>query len=325
MAHEMPPLEVPLPWQADAWRRFLGAFEAGRLAHAILLGGAAGTGKRPLALAMAARLLCEGRPDGPACDMCRSCRLRIAGNHPDQMLVEPEADSSGILRIASARALTEFSHRTSQYNGYRVAMIMPAEAMNRHTANALLKTLEEPPAGVVIILVSHEPGRLGATIRSRCQHYRLGTPPPAQAVAWLRAQGVDDAADKLGLAGGSPLTALALAGDEGMPRLDRLIASIEAVVGGQRGVVETAADWQAVGALETTRLMQRLAVQLMRAQADPASAMAGLTAAPTLRARLDLPRLSRIADRLLALRGAAGQSLSRELSLEALFLVWSDG
>lgn len=318
-------VEAPLPWQAEAWRRFLSAVESGRLAHAILLGGAAGTGKRQLALAMMARLLCEAPGADAACGTCRGCRLRIAGSHPDQMLIEPEADGSGILKIESARALTEFSHRTSQYDGYRVALVMPAEAMNRNTANALLKTLEEPPTGMVIILVSHEPGRLSATIRSRCQHYRLGTPAPALAIDWLRAQGVAEAGQMLELAGGSPLAALVLAGETGTQRLDSLVTAIDDVVSGRRGVVEAAAEWQAVGALETTRLMQRLSVQLMRAQADPASGVVGLANAPALRARLDLKRISRISDRLLALRAAAGQSLSRELSMEALFLVWSEG
>ncbi len=322
---EVPAPQAPLPWQVDAWRRFLSATEAGRIPHAILLGGVAGTGKRPLALAMMARLLCEAPDRGAACGTCRGCRLRIAGSHPDQILIEPERDGSGILKIESARTLTEFTHRTSQYNGYRVALVMPAEAMNRHTANALLKTLEEPPAGMVILLGSHEPGRLGATIRSRCQHYRLGTPAPALAIEWLRAQGVDKAGEMLELAGGSPLTALALAGRNGTERLDSLVAAIDAVVAGRRGVVEAAAEWQAVGALETTRLMQRLAIQLMRAQADPGAAMSGLAGAEALRARLDLNRTSRISERLLSLRGAAGQSLSRELSMEALFLVWSEG
>lgn len=317
-------IEAPLPWQQAAWQRFLGAVEAARIPHAMLLGGPAGTGKRALALAMAARLLCE-RPDhGPACGECRGCRLRIAGSHPDQVHVEPEADGSGILKIESARALTEFSHRTSQYSGYRVALVAPAEAMNRHAANALLKTLEEPPAGMVILLVSHEPGRLGATIRSRCQHYRLGTPPPAQAAGWLQAQGVERPMEMLELAGGSPLAALELADGQGMERLNALAAAIEGVVAGQRGVVETAADWQTVGARETTRLMQRLAVQFMRAQIDPARVPAGLAGPRAWRSGPDLKRLSRVASRLAHLREAAGQSLSRELSLEALFLAWSE-
>ena len=322
---EVAAYEAPLPWQADVWRRFLSATEAGRIPHAILLGGVAGTGKRQLALAMMARLLCEAPDQDAACGSCRGCRLRMAGSHPDQILIEPESNGSGILRIESARTLTEFTHRTSQYNGYRVALVMPAEAMNRHTANALLKTLEEPPAGMVILLVSHEPGRLSATIRSRCQHERLGTPAPALATAWLRERGVDRAGEMLELAGGSPLTALELAGSHGTERLDSLLAAIDALVAGRRGVVETATEWQAVGALETTRLMQRLAVQLMRAQADPGAAMSGLAGAEALRARLDLKRMSRISERLLSLRDAAGQSLSRELSMEALFLVWSEG
>ena len=325
MLNEAEPLEAPLPWQLDAWRRFRNAVDAGRIPHAILLGGAAGTGKRQLALAMAARLLCEQPNEGVTCGTCRGCRLRVAGSHPDQFMVEPDAEGSGILKIESARTLTEFSHRTSQYGGHRVAILTPAEAMNRHTANALLKTLEEPPPGMVIILVSHAPGRLAATIRSRCQQYRLGTPPPGQAIEWLQLQGLDPAEPMLELAGGSPLAALKLAAEGGTERLDALASAIDGVLAGRRGLVETAGEWQSEGALQTTRLMQQLAVQIMRAQADPSRALVGLAGAEVLRSRLDRKRLMRIAARLTTLRAAAGQSLSRELSMEALFLIWSDG
>ena len=324
MAAEQHPIAAPLPWQAGAWRRFLGAHTAGRVPHALLLGGVAGTGKRALADAMAARLLCEADRGAPACGRCRGCRLRFAGSHPDAVFIEPEEAGSGILKIESARALTDFSQRTSQYAGYRVARLQPAEAMNRHTANALLKTLEEPPPGMVLILVSHEPGQLPATLRSRCQQYRLGIPPASQALDWLQGEGVADAAELLALAGGAPVAARELAEHDGRERVAALVAAVDAVVAGERGVVEAASEWHAVGALETTRLMQRLVWQLMRDRATGSKPRFGPAGAERLGERLDLERLGRLADRLAGLRGAATRSLARELSIEALFALWSE-
>ncbi|MEX0381730.1 DNA polymerase III subunit delta' [Spiribacter sp. 1M153] len=312
----------PMPWQQRAWERFAASIEANRVPHAVLLGGPAGTGKRALAEAMAARLLCSQPVDTRACDDCRDCRLRRAGSHPDYQIVEPAEGGSGILKIEATRALTEFSHHTSQHNRRRVVVLTPAEAMNRHAANALLKTLEEPPDGMVLILVSHQPGRLSATIRSRCQYERLGIPPQASARTWLQAQGVSTPEALLALAGGSPLTARQLAAEKGMQRFEALAAALAAVIQGHQSAVAAATDWRPVGALETTRLMQQLAIQLMRGATDPRQRLSGHPALEGLQTLLDGARLARIQGDLLPLREAAEQPLSRELSIEALFLTW---
>ncbi|WP_165385713.1 DNA polymerase III subunit delta' [Spiribacter vilamensis] len=318
-----PSSSMPLPWQVSAWSRFQASAEAERIPHALLLGGPAGTGKGELARAMAARLLCQQPIGGAACGTCRDCRLRMAGSHPDLHIIEPATGGSGILKIESARELTEFSHRTSQHNSRRIAVLSPAEAMNRHTANALLKTLEEPPDGMVLILVSHQPGRLSATIRSRCQHYRLGVPPRAEAVSWLQTQGVAAPEALLELAGGSPLSARHLAAAEGVERFEALAGDLAAVIGERRSPVDVAMEWRSVGALETTQHMQRLAIQLMRGAIDARRRLSGYPGLERLQEKLTVERLRRIQTDLLPLRDAAEQPLSRELSIEALFLIWS--
>ena len=316
------PTPHPMPWQSHAWERFAASIAANRVPHALLLGGPAGTGKRALAEAMAARLLCRQPVDTRACDHCRDCRLRRAGSHPDYQIVEPAAGGSGILKIEATRELTEFSHHTSQQNHRRVVILNPAEAMNRHAANALLKTLEEPPDGMVLILVSHQPGRLSATLRSRCQYERLGIPSPVQARTWLQAQGVEAPEALLALAGGSPLTARQLAAEDGMERFEALAAALGGVIRQRQSAVAAATEWRPVGALETTRLMQQLAIQLMRAATDPRQRLTGYPAFEQLQSLLDGERLARIQADLLPLREAAEQPLSRELSIEALFLIW---
>jgi len=206
-----------LPWQAQSAREAL----AGRRTwpHALLIQGPAGIGKHVLALHFAQALLCEEpRADGLACGACPGCRYVIAGQHPDLRVVEPvDVDDDGTITpradipIAAIRALTAFAQVTSHRRVAKVALIAPAERMNAAAANALLKTLEEPPPDMYLLLVSGQPGRLPATVRSRCRVFDVPAPPTAQALAWLAAAGVADGASVLAQAGGAPLAALALA------------------------------------------------------------------------------------------------------------------
>ena len=205
-----------LPWQLDAARAAL----AQRVSwpHALLVHGPRGIGKHALALNFAQALLCEApRADALACGECAGCRYAIAGQHPDLMrlelqLVDPEegtlvaVETIGIDRV---RALTEFVQLTSHRQRAKVAVISPAERMNAAAANALLKTLEEPPPGTYLILVSDQPGRVPATILSRCRKLAAPLPAPAAARAWLAAQGVAAPDLALAQAAGAPIDALA--------------------------------------------------------------------------------------------------------------------
>ena len=213
----------------------------GRLPHALLIHGRAGIGKLHLAEVLAQSLLCENRlKDGLACGTCPACGWFAAGNHPDFRLVEPEAISSAEdevsatetedevkkkaskqIKIEQIRALSDFLNVGSHRNGNRVVLIHPAEGMNPGSANALLKSLEEPSAGVVFLLVSHKPRRLLATVRSRCHALALNLPPRELALGWLQAQGSKATASQLAFAGDAPLEA-ALLQDEDVETRRRL-------------------------------------------------------------------------------------------------------
>ena len=211
------PWSAPLPWQTEAAREALRS--RATWPHAVLVDGPRGLGKRVLALNFARALLCESpAADGLACGACASCRYVAAGAHPDLQLVEPVAyDDEGqakaldVIAVDRVRTLIEWSLLTAHRGRAKVAVIVPAETMNAAAANALLKTLEEPRPDTFLILVAHAPGRLPATLRSRCRRFPAPRADRASALAWLVAHGVADAEAALAQAAGAPLAALALA------------------------------------------------------------------------------------------------------------------
>jgi len=205
------------PWQREAAAAALQA--RARWPQALLIVGRRGIGKRILALHFAQALLCEQpNADGSACGRCPSCIYVVNGSHPDLRLIEPvERDDEGNatpadeIVIARVRELIEFTQLSTHRQRAKVAVIVPAETLNAAAENALLKTLEEPPAATYLILVSHQPGRLRATIVSRCQLLASPEPDNDAAIAWLSAQGVREPQLSLAQAGRAPLLALTLA------------------------------------------------------------------------------------------------------------------
>jgi DNA polymerase-3 subunit delta' len=210
---------LPLyPWQTAIARRQLGARTT--WPHALLLHGPRGIGKHALALNLAQGLLCESpRADGLACGECPGCRYAVAGQHPDLLRLEllvPDDDGEALksvetIAIDRVRSLIDFVQLTSHRQRAKVAVIRPAERLNAAAANALLKTLEEPPSGTFLLLVADQPGRLPATILSRCRRLAVPLPSANDAEQWLAQQGAADPVLALAQAGGAPLAALSLA------------------------------------------------------------------------------------------------------------------
>mgnify|MGYP001116719136 CR=1 FL=1 len=177
--------EVPLPWQQQQWQRLRRQVDDNKLAHAYLFSGASGTGKLFFARRLALYLLCLAPSEGLPCGHCRNCQIGGQHQHPDVLIVEPAEEGRG-LKIDQIRDLNAFTAKTSHAGRHKVVIIDQAHRMNNATANALLKTLEEPAGKTIIILTSDLPGFLSATIRSRCQ--RIQFPPPGLELAdsWLK-------------------------------------------------------------------------------------------------------------------------------------------
>ena len=208
-----------LPWQRAPLAAMLA--QRSQWHHGTLLHGPAGTGLRRLGLHLAQGLLCRQTAAGLACGQCDACHLFLTGGHPDFRLVEREyaekSDSSGeprlkdVIAIDQVRTLLDgYLYLTSHRQGAKVVMIYLAEEMNTQAANALLKSLEEPPQATYFLLVSHQLRLLKPTIISRCRRVPAPQPAPAEAAAWLVAEGVAAPLLLLAQAGGAPLKALTM-------------------------------------------------------------------------------------------------------------------
>jgi DNA polymerase III subunit delta' len=258
---------TPFPWHREVLERLLA--QSDRMPHALLVHGPAGIGKTEFARALAASVLCESPRGGIACNACASCHWFSQGNHPDFREIIPEASAeeeegaeaegakaekakSLVIKIDQIRAVADFITLSTHRAGYKVLLIWPAEALQPAAANALLKTLEEPPPHTLIVLVSDRPSRLLATIRSRCRLLALATPPREEALEWLRREQVAAPEAALAGAGGAPLLARDLAQPEEVELRRRLLTELARPSGAdplgfaahfERGSVERMIYW----------------------------------------------------------------------------------
>ena len=214
------------PWQQNQWQQLQSQIQKQRLPHAILVLGQAGLGKQDFAQTIAASLLCTDRQDdGQPCGICSACHLLDVGTHPDYLYLAPEAADKAI-KVDDIRDLCNSLALTSQFGGYKVAVIALADNMNINAANSLLKTLEEPADNSLLILVSSRPHRLPITIRSRCHMIHFQVPESEQAEQWMVQQNMVEAKGLLGLAHGSPLLAVTLADEELVEQRKSLIQAL---------------------------------------------------------------------------------------------------
>ncbi|MCE5180467.1 MAG: DNA polymerase III subunit delta' [Betaproteobacteria bacterium] len=306
------------------------------LPNAILLQGRSGIGKLHLGRTLAQALLCEmPLESGEPCEHCGACDWFKTGNHPDFRLLEPAADAVGeideqnkptdkkaskFITVTQVRELADFVNLTTHRNGRRIILVHPAEAMNVNAANALLKTLEEPPPDTLFILVSHHFQRLLPTVRSRCR--KVSAPPPDRetALSWLREQGVNDAEACLSQSGCSPLAALQLSAEDYQLKRGRVLDQLDdptrldpLALAEQCEKLELAwvLDWVEQWAYDLASI--GMAAQT-RYRVDPPVQMIRLAKA------VNLIELLRFQQELLAARRAVQHPLNNRLVLEQLFL-----
>jgi DNA polymerase-3 subunit delta' len=288
--------------------------------QALLLHGTAGSGRRLLALWIAARSL---RIDPStllslAEDNAESPTL----GHPDLLIVRPDAkEKKTSIGIEQVREIRDFLSLTSHGGGRRVVLIWPADALGHEAANALLKTLEEPPPGSVIVLVLQRLTRLPATVISRCQRLVVRLPRRADAEAWLQAQTTDavDWATLLDFCGCAPLLAKELHSQGFERQLETFRSDLRALDAGGDTPGAVAKRWAGIDPQAAVIWLQREAssrIRRLALQTDPAS----------LQNPYKLPNMKHLHYLLRNMdhaRRNAGKALNWELQLAALLQEWT--
>nr|WP_221301176.1 DNA polymerase III subunit delta' [Rehaibacterium terrae] len=315
------------PWQQRPLQTALAALMAGRLGHALLLGGAARLGKRAVADALAARLLCSTPgADGLACGHCRGCRLLAAGTHPDFLGIGLEVNEKtdklrSEVTIDQVRRLGRQFALTPQLGGAQVAVLDPADALNTSACNALLKTLEEPMPGRYLLMVSAHPARLPATIRSRCQRLEFRIPGRDEARQWLLAAGhaatqVDAA---LEAAHGHPGLAADWLADGSLELRRSVRADLAALAAGKAGALDVAARWLAD---ERVELRLSFAADTARDLCGRLAGAVPMGEAAALTARADFTKLSAWFDAANRTRDLLRTTVRADLTLAGLLRDW---
>jgi DNA polymerase III subunit delta' len=311
-----------LPWLAPAQLRLRAAADAGRLPHSLLLLSAPGLGAEHLAHWVTGMALCESKDLRP-CGVCASCLLMRADSHPDSHVVRLEEDAQQI-KVDQVRELIDSLGLKSYRGGFKVGIIEGAEALNANGANAFLKTLEEPTANTVLIMIARPSHRLPATIASRCLRISLRAPGRQMALEWLAAHSAVkknwDAA--LDLSGGAPL----MAQDMEAAGLDALHEdmqkSMAQLATGAVDVTLLAESWTRSNAgLRILWLENWITQRVQAAVADPNSRQSaepvGLPAA-LLKAKIRA--LFELLDAARNLRRFASTGMNLQLALEALLV-----
>ena len=200
------------PWLNQPYREIISQHQEGRGHHAMLIHALSGMGDAALVWGLSRWLMCQQRDGIKSCGHCHGCQLMQAGTHPDWYSLAAEKGKSS-LGIDAVRGVTEKLYHHAQQGGAKVVWLPDAAQLTEAAANALLKTLEEPPANTWFFLSSREPQRLLATLRSRCFLWHLTPPDENSSLRWLQKElsvAQDDALTALRLSSGAPAAALAL-------------------------------------------------------------------------------------------------------------------
>jgi DNA polymerase-3 subunit delta' len=320
---------VIYPWQLEQWQSVLERLEAGTLPHALMLTGPRGLGKTEFGRELAKTALCQEPGENGSCGACQACQLFEAGTHPDIKMLTPEEPAKQI-RVDDVRALIEFTNLSTQYGQHKVALVFPADALNMSSANSLLKTLEEPPPGTLLILVTDQPSRLPVTIRSRCQDILFGIPAVSEAEAWLEAQpdvhGYS-VSTLLAIANGAPLTARDDLDEETLKARTRLFQDLLEALRGKLALVEFSSRYEKnLGPVYTSWLngwVHDLIRLKMLGEDTPVANPDIIEDLRRLSKVLDLKALFGLQDKLYKLMHFQGRvNLNTQMALEELLIDW---
>jgi len=324
-------MSLLLPWQQLQWQRLQASRQQDRLPHALLLTGPQGLGKNHFARLFAQSLLCEANnADATPCGQCRYCQLYQAGSHPDIRFVSPLEGKKGI-GVDQIREIGQFMALKSHYAGHKLVIVSPAETLNINAANSLLKTLEEPSARTLLLLVTHLPAQLPATIRSRCQEIRFGSTDRQTGKAWLAEQ-IGASAELellLALADNAPLKALQLANEGLLAQRQTLFEQVEQLAAQQLDPAVLAAQCSKTGVPESLQLFYSWSTDMLRYKSTPLEPPH--CSNPDLKARLlklanqvSLAALFQLQDRIRQAQQEFERNLNPTLIMESVLIQWQN-
>jgi DNA polymerase III subunit delta' len=318
------PTAAPLPapsWLGAEMATLAAAFKADRLSHGLLIHEAPGAGGDWLAKWAASLVLCQNVAQAP-CGSCRGCHSVATRQHPDLVVLQPIEESKQI-RIEQIRELSDELALTSHQGSYKVAVITPADTLNRFAANALLKTLEEPQPRTLLVLVVTQPSRLPPTVLSRCQRLKVPAPTRAQALAWLnQAGGARPWAGALDALGEAPLSVVATDPEEVAAAGSDTQRTLEALAQGSADPVATAERWARADLPLRLRCFENWLTERIRRHEREGAFMTEVRAGPYLsggRPVLNIRELFRLIDEVRELRATLDVPLNRGVALEVLF------
>jgi DNA polymerase-3 subunit delta' len=326
MAEEATPPALPLemlPWHDAARSRLDAAVAGGRLPHAVLVHGPVGVGKERFAAAVAAALFCTNRGASlRACGKCADCALSRAGSHPDLHWLRRLEDRKSI-SVDQVREACEQLGMTSMRSGYRIAVVVPAQAMTTSAQNALLKTLEEPAPRTLLMLVTPRPSGLLATLRSRCQRVEIARPPAGEATAWLASElGRPVPPGLLEISGGAPLRALELA-----PHFESLEGQmtdlLDALLSGRGEATGIAAQMMGEGLPVRLDWLEAWLDQAVRSRTLPTGTQLTVRGGAVLQraaAEVNISAAFRMVDRVREVRRLLEGSAAPQLLVEAMLV-----
>ena len=304
-------------WFAAVRDEIDAALQANRLSHGILIHEDPGAGGLELARWITQRMNCTSQP--APCGECQSCRWIAAGQHPDVTQLSPEGESKQIL-IQPVRDLAADLALTAHTRGYKVAIISPAEAMNLFAANALLKTLEEPPARTLVLLVTSQPSRLLPTLRSRCSKLRLVAPTRDQAARFLEeARGAGPWAEALAATGAGPFALLEADASELANIRADTVKTLHDIGSGNLQPPAVADRW-ARGDLATRLACLESWVTERILESGPKRDVTHLSGAGL---PLNICRLFEFSDAIRDMRRLAPTSINKTMAVEALLWRWA--
>ncbi|MDH5776739.1 MAG: DNA polymerase III subunit delta' [Gammaproteobacteria bacterium] len=317
------------PWQHEQWTQLHQRHQSNGLPHALLFAGPDGIGKFDFARALSASLLCEQpNKEAQACGSCKSCQLLNSDTHPDYSEVLPEEEGKAI-KVDQIRELIEYLTLHAHYSGPRIVILSPAEQMNVAASNSLLKTLEEPRPGTLLILVSSQPAKLSATIRSRCQLLRFTAPDDKTALNWLAPQleQADMAAPLLHLANGGPLLALSMAQNDALNLQQQMQQDLAEIISGQSDPVSVASQWVKHPPSSYLNGLYLWVSDMIKQRSgaidEPDNAIAK-GSLQSVAKTIDLKRLYAFMDKLIEAIRYQNSSANDRLTIEGLLILWAN-